>query len=128
MYLPDSRIQKLRFQFPSVNGKCREETYTSKLVVIKYRLYLENVFYCFLTQKHCSFREAYKTGFIMIFVRVHVTFKSGNASKLLFFILTPPIKNSSQKCTHWDNFNQNYTKACVSNNCIDRFVFLFSLK
>ena len=36
----------------------------------------------------------------MIFVSVHVTFKSGKqsaATKLLFFILTPPIKKTRHR-------------------------------
>ena len=45
----------------------------------------------FLLQKHCSFRDVCKIGFIMSSVSVHVTF---NASKLLFFILTAPIKKN----------------------------------
>ena len=35
-----------------------------------------NLFYCFLTQKHCSIRDVNKIGFIMISVSGHVTFKS----------------------------------------------------
>ena len=35
----------------------------------------ENMFYCFLTQKHCSFRDINKIDFIIIFGSVHVTFK-----------------------------------------------------
>ena len=36
---------------------------------------LENLFYSFLTQKHCSIRDVNKIGFLMIYVSVHVTIK-----------------------------------------------------
>ena len=51
------------------------------LVVIKHRLYLltqailENLIYCFVTQTNWSIRDINTTGFIMISVSVHVTFK-----------------------------------------------------
>ena len=47
------------------------------MVVIKHRLYLliqavlENLFFCFPTQKHCSVGDFYNIGFIMISVSVH---------------------------------------------------------
>ena len=94
MHQPDSRMQKLTMLhhlkqkiliilFPiENNGKCLEEIYTSKLVVIKHRLYLsikaisENLFKCFLTQNHWSIRDINKNGFIMTSVSLHATFKS----------------------------------------------------
>ena len=66
---------------------------------------------CFLTHKHCSIRGVNKTGFIMISVSIHVTIKPVKIMHLncflFFFILTPPIKNSSQKCTCCAHFNQS---------------------
>ena len=65
----------------------------------------------------------------MISVGVHVAFKSGKIMHLnIFHIDLTHKKNSSQKRTRWANFNKNYTKACVSDNCIVLFVFLFSVK
>ena len=70
----------------------------------------------------------------MISVSVHVTFKSGKIMHLnCYFSYWPhpykkkKKKKSSQKCTRWANFNPVDTKACVNDNCIDLFVFLFSV-
>ena len=53
-----------------------------------------------------------KMGFIKTSVSVHVTFKSVKvmASKLLFLILTAPIKHLSQSCTRWAHFKPKLYK------------------
>ena len=48
-----------------------------------FKPFLKICFTFFLTQKHCSFRDVYKIGFIMISVSVHVTFKSGKINAVL---------------------------------------------
>ena len=91
-----------------------KEISTSKWVLIKHRSYmyllneviLETLFHCFVMQKHYPIRSI-KSAFLIIFCWcskfICVAVMGLNC---YFFILIPPVKQSSQNCIYWAHFNQ----------------------
>ena len=96
MHQPDSRIKKNTmlkdFDYFNSHTKAMESAWkrprqangwsSNTGTIFSFKPFLENFFYCFLTKKHCCFRDVYRIGFIMTSVSVHVTFKSGKIMHL----------------------------------------------